>query len=519
MGVCPTGTIDFSQGKIENVGNKCVECGKCLKACPGGEFDYKHFNKEVFNTSVEDINLDFGFYKSILKVYSNNEKVRDNASSGDLAIELGLFLLEKGYVDSVIGVTCDVMTNKVEAITTKERLLDTMQSKYLYIPVNKIIRHILENDGKYLYVGLPCQIQGLRKAMEQSPVLKNRIVLCAAIFCGFNMTEECTEFLIKKSGIDPSKIKKLEYRGNQKDKTGFKLTSDGKSFFISKHGYTFLNTVYSKERCWKCYDLTGEFADISLGDAREMGNGWSRIIIRSSAAAEIINEMAAEKRITLSDSGEEDIYSSQKKLIAYKKRSIGERKKLLKTFPDYNLDIERPKGLNRIKACLFLMLLKLGKTKIVRGLLNIIPIRLIEKVSEAACSDRIMEIINYGIWGVVTTLVSFFSYTFLVLAGIDYKIANIISMILTKLTAYLSNKHFVFHSKCESNRELIKEITKFVITRGLSGVIEFMGLILLVDICHIDRFVGKALMIVVVTIVNFFFGKFIVYRSKNHKKN
>ena len=33
MGVCPTGTIDFSEGKIDNVKNKCVECGKCLKAC------------------------------------------------------------------------------------------------------------------------------------------------------------------------------------------------------------------------------------------------------------------------------------------------------------------------------------------------------------------------------------------------------------------------------------------------------------------------------------------------------
>lgn len=124
------------------------------------------------------------------------------------------------------------------------------------------------------------------------------------------------------------------------------------------------------------------------------------------------------------------------------------------------------------------------------------------------------ELLRFGFWGVATSCISFFSYCAFLLFGLDYRIANLISMLLTKASAYFANKFFVFHSKRETKRELLKEIVLFIITRGLSGFIEYIGLIILVDICGAGQLFGKCVMIVMVIILNYALGKTIVYRAR-----
>ena len=136
-----------------------------------------------------------------------------------------------------------------------------------------------------------------------------------------------------------------------------------------------------------------------------------------------------------------------------------------------------------------------------------------QKICAVLHKESFQELFRYGFWGVVTTLISFFSYWVLLLIGLDYRIANLISMLLTKVSAYLANKFFVFHSKRETKQALLKEMVLFIITRGLSGVVEYVGLIVLVDICNTNRLFGKGVIIVLVTIINYILGKTIVYNG------
>lgn len=58
------------------------------------------------------------------------------------------------------------------------------------------------------------------------------------------------------------------------------------------------------------------------------------------------------------------------------------------------------------------------------------------------------EIINYLIFGGLTTIVSFGSYYVSArIMGIDEVVSNVISWILAVLFAYITNKLFVFESK------------------------------------------------------------------------
>lgn len=122
------------------------------------------------------------------------------------------------------------------------------------------------------------------------------------------------------------------------------------------------------------------------------------------------------------------------------------------------------------------------------------------------------EIIRYGFWGVCTVVFSMISYSLFLSLQLDYKVANILSIILTKTFAYLTNKFFVFKSKTKNMFECIKEITMFIFTRGLSGIVEFFGLIILVNYLGTDEVIGKFLLIILTTILNYVFGKTAVFK-------
>ena len=121
------------------------------------------------------------------------------------------------------------------------------------------------------------------------------------------------------------------------------------------------------------------------------------------------------------------------------------------------------------------------------------------------------EIINYLIFGGLTTVVSIATYAlFAKVFHIDYLISNVLSWILAVLFAYITNKIFVFESKSKKN---IKEITSFFFFRIVSLVMEMIILYIFVDMFHIDDLVTKIIAQVIVIISNYIFSKVFVFKK------
>lgn len=385
IGVCPINTISFKNEKIINQESKCINCGKCIKSCPGKEFDFKTANKFIFGSEYSNINKKIGYYKNIFCGYSLNEKLRQNSASGGVISELLTWLIDSGQVDGVVVIQNshdNPLQYKAKLVSTIEEIENAAQSKYKLIPTNEVLSEILRLDGKYAYVGLPCQIQGLQKAMHIEPELKEKIYVSIGLFCGFNISERATDYLLKKGHIKKDNIKQVLYRKTVDHNTGFyAIDHSGKDFFINKHGYTFLNLIYSPKRCWKCYDFTSEFADISVGDAWEQGKGWSRIITRTETGQNLINKAMLAKRIFTKDSSPEEIYNSQRTILNYKKVGFWTRKSIMKDFPDYSIDDIKTSNKNRIKSSVIYYAQQFGQTTVCKSILNIIPIKILEKAS------------------------------------------------------------------------------------------------------------------------------------------
>lgn len=121
------------------------------------------------------------------------------------------------------------------------------------------------------------------------------------------------------------------------------------------------------------------------------------------------------------------------------------------------------------------------------------------------------EIINYLIFGGLTTLISIVTYAiFTKVFNIDYLISNVLSWIIAVLFAYITNKLFVFESKSKKN---IKEITSFFFFRIVSLVMEMIILYVFVDMLSIDDLITKIIAQIIVIVSNYIFSKVFVFKK------
>ena len=129
------------------------------------------------------------------------------------------------------------------------------------------------------------------------------------------------------------------------------------------------------------------------------------------------------------------------------------------------------------------------------------------------------ELINYLIFGGLTTIVNFICYyIFARMIGIDEVISSALSWFFSVLFAYITNKIFVFDSKTKGIKNLIRECISFFLARILSGILCDIGsFALMVKVFNINDIISKIITQVMVVIVNYIFSKFLVFKKKTQK--
>lgn len=132
-------------------------------------------------------------------------------------------------------------------------------------------------------------------------------------------------------------------------------------------------------------------------------------------------------------------------------------------------------------------------------------------------NPKISEIVRYLIVGSLTTFVSFSCYYLLYRTGLNYNIANFISIFSAILFAYVANKLFVFKTKSSSFKKLIYEFLKFLSTRLITMIIEMVGVFLLVDILDINKMYSKVAISILIVILNYIFSKILVFKNTDKK--
>ena len=124
--------------------------------------------------------------------------------------------------------------------------------------------------------------------------------------------------------------------------------------------------------------------------------------------------------------------------------------------------------------------------------------------------DLTKELTTYIFFGVLTTIVNFITYfLFKGVFGIHYLISNIIAWFISVLFAYITNRIWVFKSKDDN---IIKEALLFYGGRVFSGAIDTTLMYVFISILMTGDLFAKIVVQVVVTILNYVFSKFLVFK-------
>ena len=135
---------------------------------------------------------------------------------------------------------------------------------------------------------------------------------------------------------------------------------------------------------------------------------------------------------------------------------------------------------------------------------KILPTKLVEIETKFLT----VEVVLYLFFGVLTTVVNIGLFAILVsFFDMNENISNAIAIIAAVLFAYFTNKGLVFNSTASTTKEKMSEFIKFMLGRGLTMIVEFLGFYLLFNIASVPKLISKTLII-----INFFklFYSFII---------
>ena len=128
------------------------------------------------------------------------------------------------------------------------------------------------------------------------------------------------------------------------------------------------------------------------------------------------------------------------------------------------------------------------------------------------------DVVRYVFFGGCTTLVNLVCFYILWnLCHLNLNIANVISIIVAIIFAYIVNSKYVFQDKCETLRDHIRPFCKFISARLLTMVIEVGGVWLLCEKMGMNGMVGKFCTQFIVLALNYVFSKFFVFTTGKYK--
>lgn len=376
-GACPFGAIStiVERGNfrpaIDN--EKCTDCGRCVKACPGLRVDFSATSKGS-QSDTGHYDKMVGYYKKCFVGFSTDYDIRYHSASGGVVSQFLIWLIETNKIDGAVVTKFDKKNSLfVETFiaTTREEIIAARSSKYSPVTLNKAAQAIKAASGtRYIIVGLPCHIEGMRKLMEIDRKLRDKVVGLFGIYCSSGRSFYLTEYVFKERGINLSQISYFQYRdegclgkmvvklpqsnidiihpnGNFSEK----VIENNEVVYKELYQSYFhpLRSFFIPNRCNYCIDHYAELADICFGDIHikpysDDTIGINSIIVKNEKWLKLFEECRDAGAIHLDEIPFETISDSQRMSFKKKGRNgafVNIGKKIGLTVPEYDVDYLR----------------------------------------------------------------------------------------------------------------------------------------------------------------------------------
>jgi coenzyme F420 hydrogenase subunit beta len=280
--------VDAESGKKEPAFMEAYDtvCGLCYAFCPRTFLPQAELERRIFGEDRKRAAGDLlGLYRSGYAVRSKRAEILGEGQDGGAVTSLLAYALAEKIIDCSVITSADDQWQPITKIArTYEELIEAAGTKYTLHPsVIGVRAAIAEGCEQIGFVGLPCQIQGLRKvqtAEQPYDVGIGKVKLLIGLFCMENFTDDLLHFVGQRcfSG-SLADVRKFEIRGKEllvteKETETHRIPLDELKSFIG-------------EGCLVCMDYTAELADIAVGSVGSE-EGWSTVFARTELGEQVL---------------------------------------------------------------------------------------------------------------------------------------------------------------------------------------------------------------------------------------
>ena len=369
-GICPAHVLemefnDFGEYQpIEKKEGCLPKCDLCLRGCPFWNQDDNEdtYAQVMFGTEPGIKHCrDTGYYLECYAGYSNVDDHRVHGASGGMATWLLETLLKEKFVDYVICVTHNPSPEKLYkfvVLNSVEEIRSASRSCYYPVELSEVIEFILQNEGRYAIIGLPCFIKGIRLAARSSVKLKRRITFLVGLVCGQMKSTYFSAYLCALKGGDPRYMNYCQFRikDAKRDANDFGFAfnctkgsvQSGTIFWKEGMDKVWINGFFKLNACNYCDDVFAELADVVLMDAWldryiKDPKGTNLILFRNSTLRDIVLNGSTEGEMHLELSTIEDVIQSQQAVINIKRNHLAHKLQIAKVLGQKYLPEKRVK--------------------------------------------------------------------------------------------------------------------------------------------------------------------------------
>ena len=313
ISLCPR--IGMNKKEPELIDND-PECSTCFRYCSRTYFPEDIIKRELFHGNVKK-SYPLGFYQKLVAAKSTESQVLKVAQNGGVVSSLLIHALESGLIDGVILTDKDEnWVPKPVIARTSGEILSYAGSKYTITPTLSIYKDAVNEFKlkKLAFVGLPCQIQSVRKLQLFSPLSKDygKFTLIIGLYCYSNYSYDLmTKFVQGELGLPLKNVEKIDI-------------SKGKFYVYMKDGSSKAVPIQKTKKftwssCQYCKDYSAEIADISVGSVGAVKSDWNSVILRTEVGTKLFNNTVKAKEI---------ITSNEVEIVKIEKESLRKKTQL-----------------------------------------------------------------------------------------------------------------------------------------------------------------------------------------------
>ena len=130
------------------------------------------------------------------------------------------------------------------------------------------------------------------------------------------------------------------------------------------------------------------------------------------------------------------------------------------------------------------------------------------------------DIISYLFFGVCTTIVNVGVYWIIThFFNADIMVSTLVAWFMAVLFAYITNRKWVFYSTAHTIIDILKEMICFWGCRTATGILDWLNMLIFVNIIGFNDIIIKCLSNVAVIILNYIFSKLFIFTKKDLLSN